>query len=278
MIRRTRSSTFVNERYSNHNIQVYLRNAYNCSEGMICSMMSTKSEYRPGQRIRKYWVIPTLVFMLLIAHIPYAVASTNQIGPIVADIASLPLAQGSSCQGVMSAVQGGGLAENYLNQDLGTDFPPVTVSSQECSILVSFIPIIGTYNGLIVAAQDYSPSDPTSVENFYEQVFLTAAEVVLVEFALDGVLYKASFSATAELNDGLKLGKLQSICGNSCYSDVLSSLYWFIKGTMSTALDGFLSWAAKYLPTKDLPPLPSQCSVPILGSVLRAFGWMGCKR
>jgi hypothetical protein len=84
--------------------------------------------------------------------------------------------------------------------------------------------------------------------------------VTIVGIALDGVLYKAAFQTTGELNDGLKLGELRSLCGDTCYSDVLSSLYWFIKGTASSLIDDFLGWAASYLPDINqfgFPEFPS---------------------
>ena len=237
-----------------------------------------KLSSQSGRGVRGFVGIPLIIALLVIARLPPAVASTNPVGPIVAEIASLPFAQPNSCQGVISAIQGGGQVERDLDSALGTNFQPFIVSPTECSVLVTFLPLIGTYNGLIMAAQQYNPNNPASVKNFYEQAFLLAAEVTLVGFALDGPLYEASFSATGELNDGLKLGKLRSICGNACYSDVLSSLFWFIKGTMSSAIVGFMSWATPYLPAADLPPLPSVCGVPVLGNILTAFGWMGCKR
>jgi hypothetical protein len=224
-------------------------------------------------------VAAVVVLALLIgARVPASFAATNQVGPIVADIASLPFANGNSCQGVITAVQGGGLVESDLNKALGTDFQPFAVSSPECAVLVSFIPVIGTYNNLIEAAIAYDPNNPQTVTNFYEQAFLLAAEVSIVGFALDGTLYEASYDAVGQLNDGLKLGKLRSVCGNECYSDVLSALYWFIKDTASGALDGFLSWASSYLPVQDLPPLPWACSVPIFGALLSALGVIHCYR
>jgi len=228
---------------------------------------------------RSYRLIASAaVILIIIASVPTVRASVNPVGPLVADIASLPLAQGNSCQGVISAVQGGGQVEQYLDKYTGTNFQSIVVSSGECSVLVSFVPLIGTYNGLIVAAQNYNPNNPKSVQNFWEQAFLVAAEVTLIGFALDGVLYETSFNAVAELNDGLKLAKLRSLCGTGCYSDVLSSLYWFINDTMAGAMGNFLQWAARYLPTSELPPLPPMCGVPILGGLLAAFGLLSCKR
>lgn len=198
---------------------------------------------------KTYLLVAITLGLLVVPLVEVAPASAsgNPVGQIVADIASLPFAQPNSCQGVISAIQGGGLVEQDLNQALGTTFQPIAVTPDECTLLVTFIPIVGSYNDLIVAAQQYNPNNQTSVNNFYEKAFLLAAEVTIVGIALDGTLYKASFQSTGELNDALKLGKLRSLCGDACYSDVLSSLYWFIKGTASSLLDDFMGWAASYL-------------------------------
>jgi len=226
--------------------------------------------------MKQLTVVASLAVMLIVvASMPTARAA-NPIGQFVGQIASLPVAQPGSCQGVITAIQGGGKVEADLNLALGTNFQPFTVSGSECTVLVSFLPVIGTYDNLIEAAIAYNPNNPRTVSNFYEQAFLLAAEVTIVGFALDGTLYEASYDAVGQLNDGLKLGKLRSVCGNTCYRDVLSSLYWFIKDTAAGALDGFLNWASSYLPVQDLPPLPPACSIWIIGALLSAFGQ--CKR
>ncbi|MDG6950010.1 MAG: hypothetical protein JRM77_09255 [Nitrososphaerota archaeon] len=198
-------------------------------------------------------------------------ASGNPVGEMVADIASWRPAQGSDCQAVISVVQGGGIVEQDLNQAFGTDFKPITVDSGECSVLLTFAPIVGAYNDLITAAVQYNnhPNDSASATNFYEKAFILSAEVMLVGFALDGTLYKASFQVTSELNDGLELGKLQSICGDACYADVLSAIYWFIKGTAVSALDGFLTWVFTNLPSSITDELPNISTNP---SQIGAFG------
>jgi hypothetical protein len=191
-------------------------------------------------------------------RIPPVSASGNPVGKMVADIALWRPAQGSDCQAVVSVVQGGGVVEQDLNGALGTNFQPITVDSNECSVLLTFAPMVGSYNDLINAAIQYNnnPNDTASATKFYEKAFILAAEVMLVGFALDGTLYKASFQATGELNDALKLGKLRSICGDTCYSDVLSSIYWFLNGTASSALDGFVSWVGSNLPSNITDNLP----------------------
>lgn len=233
------------------------------------------SQRSPMKSYLSVLVVMSLLLLPVIQVFPVS-ASGNYVGQIVADIASLPYAQGDSCQAVISAVQGGGLVEHYLNQGLGTDFQPITVDSGECALLVSFIPIVGSYNDLIVAAQRYDSNNQTSVKDFYVKAFLLAAEVTVVGIMLDGLLYKTAFRATGELNDGLKLGMLRGLCGDACYSDVLSSLYWFIKGTASELLVDFMSWAAAFIPASALPPLPPVCSVPVIGWILSFFHWLGC--
>lgn len=222
-----------------------------------------------GPRVKTYIMVGVVLGLLLFpwARVPPASASGNPVGEMAADIALMPTVQGNDCQAVISAVQGGGLVEQELDNAFGTDFAPLTVNSGECTVLVTFVPIVGSYDDLIVAAQQYNGSNPDSVRNFYEKAFILAAEVMLVGFALDGTLYKASFQVTGELNDGLKLGKLQSICGDACYADVLSAIYWFINGTAVSALDGFLTWGFENLPASVTSELPRPKSLGGLGSI-----------
>jgi len=156
------------------------------------------------------------------------------------------------------------------------NFQPVTVSEDQCKFLVSFVPIVGSYNDLIVAARQYEPNDPASVRNFYFKALVLAAEITVVGIALDDFLYKTAFKSTAILNDELKIGKLQSVCGDACYSDVLSATYQFINGTASGLLDDFISWAAAFIPLRNVPPMPPICSAWIIGDILRFFHWFGC--
>jgi len=224
---------------------------------------------RYSSRVRRYLILGILLGLLLFpwARFPSASASGNPVGEIAADIALMPTVQGNDCQAVISAVQEGGQVEQYLNNAFGTDFVPLTVNSGECQVLVTFVPIVGSLNDLIVAAQQYNASDPASVNNFYEKAFILAGEVMIVGFALDGTLYEASYQATGELNDGLKLGKLQSICGDACYADVLSAIYWFINGTAPSALDGFLTWAITNLPSSVTNELPRPKSLDVPKSI-----------
>ena len=229
---------------------------------------SGKLADRSSRKLTIYLVVG-IVLVLLIpwARVSPASASGNPVGEIAADIALMPSVPGNDCQAVISAVQGGGTVEQYLNQAFGTDFAPVTINSGECQVLLTFVPIVGSYNDLIVAAQQYNASNPASVRNFYEKSFILAAEVMIVGFALDGTLYKASYQATGELNDGLKLGKLQSLCGDTCYADVLSAIYWFINGTATSALDGFVTWSIDNLPASVTSELPKPASLGPLGSM-----------
>ena len=231
-------------------------------------MSSDKPVSRSNHSLMAYLAVGIVVVLLIPwARVVPVSASGNPVGEIAADIALMPSVPGNDCQAVISAVQGGGTVELYLNQALGTDFAPITVNAGECQALVAFVPLVGSYNNLIVAAHQYNASNPASVRNFYEQSFILAAEVMIVGFALDGTLYHASFQATGELNDGLKLGKLQSICGDVCYADVLSAIYWFINGTAVYALDGFVNWSIEHLPASVTNELPRPESLGPLKSI-----------
>ena len=206
------------------------------------------------------------------------------VGQAASSIAGLPSVQtgGDPCNEVIQVIQGSGTVEKYINQGFGTDFQAVGVSSSDCTVLVTFVPVIGSYDSLITTAQQYNASNSTSADNFYVQSFVFAADVTIV----DGALYKAAFRSTGELNDALKLGKLRELCGDTCYSAALSSIYWFLKDTSSQELNNFMSWAGGQFiisPQPNVPSpttIPSQsttspsgaCSWPIIGWILSLLG------
>lgn len=235
------------------------------------------------------WPIFMLSFLIYINfYASFANAdSPNYIGQAVgqaaSSIATLQPVQtgGDPCNEVIQVIQGSGTVENYINKGFGTDFQTVSVSSPDCTVLVTFIPVVSSYNNLITAAQQYNAANSTSVNNFYVQSFVFAADITIV----DGAVYKAAFRSTGELNDALKLGKLRESCGDTCYSTALSSIYWFLKDTGSQELDDFMIWAGSYVnlsPQSNVPQSTIQsqsspsklglCSIPILGWILSLFG------
>ena len=107
-------------------------------------------------------------------------AAPNYVGQAAAAIAGLPSVKGDSCNAVMQAIQEGGTAENYINSDLGTDFKPVKVPPDMCSLITNFVPLVGAYNDMLTAANQYNVSNQTSVNGFYVKTFVVAAEVTVV--------------------------------------------------------------------------------------------------
>lgn len=139
-----------------------------------------------------------------------------------------------------------------MNSLLGTNFNQASINNA-CSFGIQVAPMLGTYNGVIQSARSLDPNNATSITSFYEKLFLLAADVFIVNSAIDELSYKTAFKSTGELNDSLKLGKLSELCGDACYSEVLSQIHWFIRDNFGNMLNDFLGWAGNRIEPSSCP-------------------------
>lgn len=205
---------------------------------------------------RRAGIIPILIAALLIFVIVVVVLAVNsqetQIPPIAvtqaqqlaSTIRTFPVINGTSCNDALAAVLNANSMIASLDGVIGTNLKQVTVDPSVCSTVTSFLPMVTTYNQVVLSARSLNPNDQSSVKRFYVNIFLLAGELTILN---DSIAYKAAFRATGELNDALALGKIRSICGDECYSAVLSQLHWFIRDYANQFLSDFESWASSYL-------------------------------
>ena len=175
------------------------------------------------------------------------------IGPAIEisnQIKNYPTINGTDCNSLLNMISNGNNIILSINNVLGTNFDQASVS-QTCSIALQFAPAVSTYDQVITSARYVNSDNATSVTNFYENIFQLAAEYFIIKSAIDAVGYKVAFAGTAELNDGLKLGKIVSLCGDSCYSDLLSRIHWFLRDNFDYMVGDFLSWATKIMQDKS---------------------------
>lgn len=229
--------------------------------------------------MEKLLLVVLTLLLLPISQAPNVYAQPQiSVGQAVAGIAALPRVQSSSCEDVTNVLRNGDIVVNYLNQGLSTNFervkiPPTLSSEQSCATLLKVLPVVSSYNDLILAAKRYDPNNPTTVREFYVKAFLLAAELTIVNGLLEKAAFNIAFKSTGELNNALKLGKLRSLCGDTCYVEVLRSLHWFIRNNVSQVLDDLQSWAGGYLAGTTKPDI---CSWPFLGWIFTIFHAFGC--
>src|SRR5207245_2630582 len=99
-------------------------------------------------------------------------------------------------------------------------------ASKGCDVVVQYIPVLGTYNSLVVASRVLDPNNATSVKRFYQDAFLLSSDFIIIN---DALAYKVAFKSTGDLNNNLGLATLRSVCGNDCYRVVLSGIHWTIR-------------------------------------------------
>ena len=192
-----------------------------------------------------------LVFIILFPQIQNQACSNN---PLVTQPAvqlsnalrNYPPINGTDCSSLLELVTNANLMIGDMNGLLGTNFNQTSVDNA-CSYGIQIAPLLGTYNDVILSARSINPNNATSVTSFYEKIFLLAADFFIVNSAIDEISYRTAFRTTGELNDGLKLGKLTELCGDACYSEVLSQIHWFIRDNFNGMLNDFLSWAGTKL-------------------------------
>ena len=127
---------------------------------------------------------------------------------------------------------------------MGTGFGAVQFDASNCDLVVQYLPLLGSYDSLISASRSLDPNNATSVKVFYESAFLLSSDFVIIN---DKVAYNVAFKSTGEMNNALGLARLRSVCGDDCYSAVLSGMHWTIRVYMNQFTCQFESWASEYI-------------------------------
>lgn len=167
----------------------------------------------------------------------FAVTLANQIK-------SMPTIGDQTCQGVSNVVTNTLIILQDMDRTIGTGFGTFQFDTSNCDIVIQYLPLLGTYDSLILASKSLNPNNATSVKVFYENAFLLSSDFIIIN---DQVAYNIAFKSTGELNDALGLATLRSVCGDDCYSVVLSGIHWTIRVYMDQFLCQFEGWASKYV-------------------------------
>src|SRR2546425_10656176 len=165
-----------------------------------------------------------------------AVTLANQIKP-------LPPIDDHACQGVSSTVANTLTILQDMDRTIGTVFGLLQFDASNCDVVIQYLPLLGTYDSLILASRSVDRNNVTSVKMFYEDAFLLSSDFVIIN---DKVAYNVAFKSTGEMNDALGLAKLQSKCGDECYRVVLSGIHWTIRIYMRQFLCEFEVCASQY--------------------------------
>lgn len=154
-------------------------------------------------------------------------------------INALPPVDNSVCNGMPTVVANIITIAQDMDHSLGTSFGPFQLNASQCDVVIYYVPILGSYDSLIVASRNVNPNNSTSVKIFYEDLFMLSSDFILMN---DSAAYKIAFKTTGELNDALGLATLRSVCGDDCYPVVLSGIHWVIRGYMNQFLCQFESY------------------------------------
>lgn len=159
-------------------------------------------------------------------------------------IKSFPTIEDQRCQGVSSAVANTLTILQDMDRTIGTGFGLLQFDASNCDIVIQYLPLLGTYDSLILASRSLDPNNATSVRVFYENAFLLSSDFIIIN---DKVAYNIAFKSTGEMNNALKLAKLSEVCGDDCYRVVLSGIHWTIRVYMDQFICQFESWASQYV-------------------------------
>ena len=160
-------------------------------------------------------------------------------------IKSLPTIDDQACQGVSSTVANTLTILQDMDRTIGTGFGLLQFDASNCDVVIQYLPLLGTYDSLVLASKSVDPNNASSVKMFYEDAFLLSSDFVIIN---DKVAYNVAFKSTGEMNNALKLAKLSDVCGDDCYRAVLSGIHWTIRVYMNQFLCQFESWASQYVP------------------------------
>ena len=169
--------------------------------------------------------------------IQLASTSENTQTVVAVDLAdqikTMPLVNDTACPSMSTVVSNILTITQDMDHSLGTNLGPFRIDPSQCDIVLQYTPILGTYDSLITASRNVNPSNSTSITIFYEDLFMLSSDFVIMN---DSIAYKIAFKSTGELNDALGLATLRFICGDACYSVVLSGIHWAIRDYMNQLL------------------------------------------
>jgi hypothetical protein len=188
-----------------------------------------------------YFVIPSAPAQTIHSSVVVGPAET-----LAQAVKGFPTVDDDSCEGISPVLSNTLDIIQDMSQSFGVSFSPVQVDLSQCDVVIQFVPILGSYNNFIVSAQEFNSNNLTSVQVFYENAFILSSNFIIIN---DAVSYKIAFETTGELNDALGLASVRSLCGNECYSVVLSAIHWTIRDYMNSFLCQFENWALTYVPT-----------------------------
>ena len=171
-------------------------------------------------------------------------------GDLANQIKPLPLVGDTSCQGVSTVAANTITILQDMDRTIGTGFGALQFDASQCDVVAQYVPIVGSYDSLVLASRSLDPNNSTSVKVFYEDAFLLSSDFIIIN---DGVAYKVAFKSTGELNNDLGLATLRSVCGDSCYRVVLSGIHWTIRVYMDQFLSQFESWLPSQLTSISSP-------------------------
>lgn len=107
------------------------------------------------------------------------------------------------------------------------DFNRLYTASRD---VTQYAPLIGSYSNLVNKSCAVEKGNDESINEFYKSAAYFSAEVVLIEA---GVTYKTSSKAVRYMNSRAGMARIRGVCGDECYSFVLSEAHWAVRGAQN---------------------------------------------
>ena len=177
-----------------------------------------------------------IIFLLLLGSAPHpSFAQEDQFGEIKKEPAKL-LAQTinnlnlreidpNSVTNPQDIIHQMNLMLDRVNE-LGFDFSHIEATNEQVAEVEGLIPLIGPYNDLIRAAEEFDEDDPDTVNEVYVAALTFAGDTVLWKGKL---AFRFAWKATGVLTDLFQLKRLNTLCGWTCVKVVMSKLHWYLR-------------------------------------------------
>jgi hypothetical protein len=197
-------------------------------------------------------ILPMLVIVLLVVlYLPSSKNSNTNTAKfsdspeIIQEIAQFPTVAPVTCDDVTQIIPEWNITIGQINQLVGTGFAQISTNKLDCNHLLDYLPVVSSYNELVLTAGRYNPGNGTSEEDFYTAAFFFGASITIMD---DEIAYQIGFKTTGYLNDLLGLQKVADYCGYGCYAELLSQLHWFVRTNGNQVLPQFEAWVIRNLP------------------------------
>ena len=188
--------------------------------------------------------IAAIVLILILPRLGGSTELATAASPAAQQLASFPLANAVTCDDVRQVAPQWNLTVGQINTMAGTLFDKIGLNKLDCDHIIDYVPLVGSYNDLVLTAKHFDSKNGTSVRAFYLTGVIFGADATLLDAK---VAYKLAYRITGYFNDLLGLRGVAGLCGYGCYGQFLSSIHWFVRTHANEILAQFETWVVQNL-------------------------------